>query len=477
MSVLKTYRPGALSAVFSQGASALGGFMAFLFLANMLTKDDFGAYSFAFNVMILLSILATLGLDRALLLYLSRQGDPARPKRGLCLLLAALGLSSIAALCFMPLIWVVAAPLAQAKGSDVMQWWLVALAPVILPMAVLLILRAWFQANHRFAVAAAMPGVADFLRALLIGLAFVVAAAKLGVALAVFAAFALPALALLLVARGAKRDRDCGLERGDVSRGIIYSFQRITEAGLNLFDVIIIGLVASDAITAEFALAARLAALADTGRQAVTPTFLPRARLHHVSGDQAKLGSEYRWVRLLSLLSALTVALVMILFGPAILSLFGGYEAAFEPLVLLTGGYVVTAACGPHFGYLTMTGEVRLPALIRVGGLMLTAVGIVLAVPAMGALGAGFAILFALVAVNCAALAALWGKTGFMGVSGRVHGLTLIAVLALCAVALGWIHPSLGAVVVLGVALGVEEIEYGALWKVLGRKGSDKRGA
>ena len=477
MSVLKTYRPGAVSAVFSQAASALGGFMAFLFLANMLSKDDFGAYSFAFNVMLLLSILATLGLDRALLLHLSRRGDPAGPKRGLRLLLAAVGLSSVAALSFMPLIWVLAVPLGQAKGSDVVHWWLSALAPVILPMAVLLILRAWLQANHRFAVAAAMPGVADFLRALFIGLAFVFLAGKPGVALAVFAAFALPTLALVLLVPGAARDRECRLERGDVSRGVVYAFQRITESGLNLFDVIIIGLVASDAITAEFALAARLAALADTGRLAVTPTFLPRARLHHVSGDQAALGSEYRWVRLLSLLSALAVAVVMLLFGPAILSLFGGYDAAFQPLLLLVAGYVVTAACGPHFGYLTMTGEVRLPALIRVGGLILTGVGVAVAVPVMGALGAGFAILLALVAVNGAALAALWLKTTFPGGSVRVHGLTLIAVLVLCAVALGGISPLLGAVVVLGVALGIEETEYGAVRRVLRRKGQGKGGA
>ncbi|MDV4144319.1 lipopolysaccharide biosynthesis protein [Shimia sp. FJ5] len=476
MSVLKTYRPGALSALFSQGASALGGFLAFLFLANMLSKDDFGAYSFAFNVMILFSILATLGFDRTLLLHLSRDGDPRQPMRGSGLLLRTLGGSALASVGFMALIWGVSTPLAQAMQSEVVQWWLAALAPVVLPMAALLLLRAWFQANHRFAIAAAMPGVADFLRAMLIGVAFVAATGKIGVALAVVAAFTFPMVALMLGARNAQRSSGYRLTREDLSRGIIYAFQRITEAGQNLFDVIIIGLVASDATTAEFALAARLAVLTDIGRQAVHPTFLPRARLHLTTGDQTKIRSEYDWVRFLSLLGALAVAVFMLMFGPMILMLFGGYEAAFGPLVLMVGGYVVTAAGGPHLGFLTMTGEVRLPALIRVGGVVLTAIGIVIAVPQIGALGAGFAILLALIAVNIAALAALWWMTGFNGVSLRVLGFALVAVLTLCAVALDWMAPIFGGMVVVVVGLCLAESELAGLRMALRRLRSRRGG-
>ncbi|MEN8742476.1 MAG: oligosaccharide flippase family protein [Phaeobacter gallaeciensis] len=469
MSVLKTYRPGALSALFSQGASALGGFLAFLFLANMLSKDDLGAYSFAFNVMILLSILATLGLDRALLLRLSRDGDPGHQKRGLRLLFQILERSSAASIVFIVAVWAIATPLSEFMGSQVAHWWLSALAPVILPMAVLLLLRVWFQANHRFAIFSAMPGIVDFLRAMFIGVAFVAATGKLGVALAVFAGFCVPLVALLLLTRGAEWIEDTRLESGDVSRGIVYAFQRISEAGFSLFDVILIGLVASDATTAEFALAARLAVLADAGRQAVFPTFMPRVRRYHMAGERAEIAREFGWVRLLSLLAALGVAILLIVFGPAILLLFGGYEAAYEPLILIVAGYVVTGASGPHLGYLTMTGEVRLPALIRLGGLIVTAVGIVFTVPIMGALGAGFAILVGLLAVNSAALAALWAKTGFIGVSGPVHGLTLIAVMALCAVALHWISPMIGATMILVVVIMVEELEYGVILRLLHR--------
>lgn len=473
MTILRLYTPGAIGAIGSQAASAAGGFAALLFLTNMLTKEDFGAYSFAFSVMILLSIVGTLGLDRSLLLKLAGQGDPRGQKRGGRLLLAALGLSALAAGSLVVLVWTGSSPLARAMDSDITEWWLNALALVILPMSALLILRAWFQANHRFAVSAAMPGAADLLRALLIGLAFVLGAGKAGVAGAVVAAFSLPAIALLVAARHSRRGSEHRVDGQDLSRGLVYMFQRVSEAGSSLIDLIIIGLIATETTTAEFAVAVRLASLADTGRLAVAPTFVPRARHNFASGNRDRLLAEFRMARLLALLVASLVGLVMLALGPAILSIFGGFGSAYGPLLVVTAGVLVTAASGPHIGYLTVTGEVHLPAVIRGTALILTAAGLVLVVPATGAFGAAFVILSIHLAVNASLLAALWLRTGFRGFSATVHGLTAISVGALCATALGWVGPWIACMILLAVALGVEETEYGVLRRALARAPKD----
>lgn len=448
---LKTYTPGAISVLASQGASAIGGFVALFCLTNMLSKDDFGAYSFVFSLLIVLSTLGTLGLDRALLLKLAGEGGGDRRFRGRNLLMAALRICLPVSAGLALLLVLVAEPLASAMGSSVALWWLQALAVAIVPMTALVILKSWFQANHRISVSAVMPGVVDAIRALVVVLAFWAMAGKLGVAVAVMAGCTLPVLWLFAWSRGAAPDGPTRVDSRDLARGSVYALQRISETGFNQIDLILIGLVATDAVTAEFAVAARLAALADIGRMAITPTFLPRARLYLKDGNASGLADEYRMSQALALLVALAACFVMLVAGPTILSLFGSFGAAYAPLLILSAAFLAGAAAGPHLPYLTMTGTVQWPALIRLGALFVSGVGLVVVVPQWGAVGAAWVILGVSGLMHGAALFALWAKTGFWGLGGLLLLAAAIAVAGILAVAVGF-APAWAAIISLGLA-------------------------
>ncbi|MEL7461144.1 MAG: lipopolysaccharide biosynthesis protein [Pseudomonadota bacterium] len=453
---LKTYTPGALGVLAAQAASALGGFVALYCLTNMLTKDDFGAYSFVFSVLIVLATLATLGLDRTLLLKLAGEGKGADGFRGRTLLMAALSVSGPVSCVIALGLWLTAAPLADAMGSDVADWWLRALAVAIVPMSALMLLRAWFQANHRVVVSAVLPGVVDVVRAVLIVVAFLAVAGKPGVALAVMGGVALPVLALFIWSRrGWAQGRD-RIGRRDVSHGIVYAFQRISETGFNQIDLILVGLLATDAVTADFAVAARLAALVDTGRRAIVPTFLPRARLNLAEGKTGRLAEEYRMSQALAALAGVSACLVLVVAGPGILALFGSFEAAYLPLVLLSAAFLIGAAAGPHLPYLTMTGAVQWPALIRLGALLASALGLVIVVPDNGAIGAAWVVLGVSCLMHGAALLTLRAATGFWGMAAPLAGTVGGAVAGLVALAAGLVPVWVAALglVAAGVAVG-----------------------
>ncbi|MEO1238266.1 MAG: oligosaccharide flippase family protein [Pseudomonadota bacterium] len=428
----KTYSPGALGVIGSQAVNALAGFVALYCLTNMLSKDDFGAYSFVFSVIIVLSTLATLGLDRTLLLGLASEGDGSTRFMGRSLLLAALGRSlPLAALCALG-VWWLAKPLAGAMGSDVAEWWLRALAVAILPMTALSLMRSWFQANHRVLVAAITPGLVNAVRTAFVVLAFFVAAGKPGVALAMIAGASVPAVALLVWSLTASRAGPSRIEGRDMSRGVVYALQRVSETGFNQIDLIFIGMVATDAVTAEFAVAARLAGLSDLGRMAIAPTFLPRARLHLASGAFSQLAAEYRLSQTIATVVALAACLVIMVAGPYVLGLFGGFEGAFVPLLILCATFLLGAMAGPHLPYLTMTGAVIWPALIRLGALGVSAVGLITLVPDTGAVGAAWVIIVAAALMHGAALCTLFLKTGFWAPSPRLAaagGVGLLGVL------------------------------------------------
>ena len=423
MQGVSSYMSGAMAATASFAASGLAGFVSLYFLVQILSKEDFGAYSFAANVMMLASLLATLGLDRALLLRLAPLNTAKGKLAGRSLFLRTCMIATCAVAVLGFAIWVAAGRSGTTPHSDLAAWWMQALVAGLLPLTLLALARAWFQANHRVGDAAVMPGVADVARASMIAVAFALSLGKGGVALAFCLSAVLPLVILWLRARGQTDAAPADLPAAEVGRGLVFSSQRIADVGLYLIDIIIIGLVAADAVTAEYAIAARLAAMTDLGRLALIATFTPRVRMHFHANNSAALVSEYHRARLASFAIACFVAIGMVLFGRQLLTLFGDFAQSYGPMMILVSGYVFTAACGLHASYLTMTGEVRLSALIRTIGLLIAVVGLAVLTPRFGALGAAIAITIAMSGINIASMFLLWRRTGF-----RAFGLTPMAI-------------------------------------------------
>ena len=434
MQGVSSYISGAMAAAASFAASGLAGFVSLYFLVQILSKEDFGAYSFAANVVMLTSLLATLGLDRALLLRLAPLKTPKGKLAGRSLFLRSCMIATCAVAVLGFAIWVVAGRSGTTLHSDLAAWWMQALVLGLLPLTLMALARAWFQANHKVGDAAVMPGVADVARASMIAVAFALGLGKGGVALAFCLSAVLPLLILWLRARGQTEAAPADLPASEVGRGLVFSSQRIADVGLYLIDIIVIGLVATDAVTAEYAIAARLAAMTDLGRLALITAFTPRVRMHFHANNTAALVSEYHRARLASFAIACFVAIGMVLFGRQLLILFGDFSQSYGPMMILVSGYVFTAACGLHASYLTMTGEVRLSALIRAIGLAIAVAGLAVLTPRLGALGAAVAITIAISGINIASMVLLWRRTGF-----RAFGLAPMAIGLLCMLLL-WLN-------------------------------------
>lgn len=471
-----TYLSGAMAAALSFIASGLAGFASLYFLVKILSKDEFGAYSLAANVMLLASLLATLGLDRALLLRLAPLDSQRGVMLGRDLFLQSCWIGAGFAAMLGLTIWVAVGQVGDMVLSDLAVGWIRSLVPALVPLTLMALARGWFQANHRVGDAAVMPGIADAARAGLIAIAFVASLGNGGVAFAFCFSAILPLVILWLRAKGqsgiASQDQ---LKAGvvqEIGKGLVFSSQRIADVGLYLFDIIIIGLVATDAVTAEYAIAARLAAMTDLGRLALISAFTPRVRMHFHAGHIPALEQEYHRARLASFGIACLVAVAMVLIGSQLLTFFGDFSSSYGPMMILVSGYIFTAASGLHASYLTMTGEVRLSALIRALGLVVAITGLAVLTPRFGAMGAAVAITIAMSGINLASMVLLWRKTGFRAFGTVPMSLGLCAMLILWCRAMGVVSApvaSAGLVAASGIFAALEWRRVRPVWMKVDR--------
>jgi O-antigen/teichoic acid export membrane protein len=458
------YRAGMSSVVLGAAASAAAGIASLWLLNRLLGKDDFGGYAFAMNAVFLFAIVATLGLDRAVLLRVAGLAGPRGPLRGTAMARQAATAVSLASLGVILLFLLASAAIPSASG-----FWMGALAVVILPVALTGLLRAWLQANHRTPEAAILSAIADVARAALLGLAFLMAAGRDGVIAAVILGACTPLAVTALRVRSSERRRlPKGLSRSDVAAGILLMLQNLSVAGMRYIDLFLLGLLTTGAITADYAVAGRLAAMADLGRLSLKSTFTPRVRRHLRDGDREAIAREFHALRLAAFAFAMLVAAVFAVFGLPILEFFGPYASAYGPLLLLAAVAVLAAGTGMHSSYLVMSGEVAWSAGLRVGSLACLAVAIAMAAPRHGALGAAFAMLAVQGVVNVLAVMLLRRRAGFAAVRPAAAALVALSVAALSLGALGLLHPLAVGAALLGVTALALALEREA-WRDFGQ--------
>lgn len=257
----------------SQAASLVAGIASLWLLARILSKEMFGGYAFAVAVIALLSYVATLGLDRSLLLRIARHRISLGQLRGAGLAARATLIACAAGGVLALGLSLGAAPLVRLGALPEAGFWLPALALAILPMAATTMLQAWFQANHRVPASAAAPGLADLLRSLLFAVVLASGLGAAGVAGAVTIAAAAPAAMLLGLAWGRARAAPRRFAKGDFVKGWQFLTLRLSTQGVRQVDLVMMGLLATGGATAEYAIAARIAILADYGRAALKPSF------------------------------------------------------------------------------------------------------------------------------------------------------------------------------------------------------------
>lgn len=445
-----SYLFGAVAITAAHGASGFAGFAALLLLSRIVEKAEIGGYAFAMAVVILSGAVSTLGLDRTMLMRVAQRAPREGSLRGRTLALRTT-LAAFAAGAVVAVGLIIAADL-SAGLDEVAAAWLRRIAFATPWVAAAASLAAWYQANHQVALAGVAPAVSDVARCLLFGLVWLTGAGAAGVGWSVIVAAAAPVALLAALARGQSTAAPGRLRGADFVHGAQFLSLRLATQSARQIDLLAVGLLSDAETTADYAVASRLAALADLGRTSLQPTFTPRIRRHIAIGDKAAGFHEYDLARTAALAAALLCGVAFLAAGPWALALFGDFQGAAGVMALLCAAYVVGAGFGMHQPLLAMAGDVRWSVYLRYAGLAALAAALWLLVPRYGAPGAGAAVLGVAVMVNGAGAFLARRLVGLKPMDPSMSVILAVAVGALAGAGVRAVSPD-AAAVALGACL------------------------
>jgi O-antigen/teichoic acid export membrane protein len=450
---LQAYLGGGLLFILARVLSAIAGAVSLFFLSALLSKEQLGSYAFVMAAFVTAVPVATLGLERTLLLRIApMRRRPDRLKGGglarRAMLTAAAGGAVIA------LALTAAAETARAGTMALAAIWLPLIALVVPLDAISAVQRAWLEANHRPALANLSRGLPDVARCLLLGAASLAGLGLAGVGLAAVLAAAVPVVFIACVAWGRTLGQPSRLRPAAFSEGAIYAAGRLLFVLYRQLDLLLVGILLPADRAAEYAVASRLALLAELVHQAVLPAFVPRARGHLASRNTGEALSEYGSLRFLSLAAAILVALALLILGQPLLALLGPYGPAHAPMLVLAAAHIHRIAYGPMIGLMTACGDTRRPLLVTLGTIAALAAALPPLVGRADALGAAFAVLVASATIVALGAAALRAGLGLRAADAPVALVAILAAAALVGAAVAALEiATAAAILVAALAL------------------------
>jgi O-antigen/teichoic acid export membrane protein len=436
-----SYVKGSLAVGAGMAASVMAGFVSLYCLTRILEKEAFGGYGFAATLVAMVSIFATGGLERAILLKVGAGAGRRSEIAGGGLVLKCCAAALI--LCgFLVVAMVLGADALVARGVTAsVGFWLPALALSVLPITMIVLLRTWLQSNHRVPLSVSLPGMTDALRSIGLVVTLLFGLGVTGVVGAVYLSVAFALGILLMSVRSKVRWEPSRLTLSDLSNGTLYTSQKLVRQRFQQFDILILGLIASGAVVAEYLVAARLAQLGMIGTFALSPSFMPRARRLYVTGSLAGLIEEYHLVRLACLLVACGGAAAFAVLGGPILSIFGSYHVAYGVLLILSAAMVVNMTTAIGAQLLTVTGEVRKPTAVQLVAFTVFAGAALVLGPRYGGEGVALAVLIGFTVKEIGLSALIYRHFGAAGLAPWSLGAVVVAAVALCAGAVGVVPP------------------------------------
>lgn len=126
-------------------------------------------------------------------------------------------------------------------------------------------------------------------------------------------------------------------------------------------DILLLGILASDAEVGLFRVADQIAALVLFGQQVISSVLAPHFAHMHAAGEHERLQRLVTASSRVILALTLPVVVLLIVFGkPVLIGFFGReFESAYWPLVILCFGQLLNASMGPVGLLLNMTGHER----------------------------------------------------------------------------------------------------------------------
>ncbi len=378
-------------------AGLYGAAFAALWLATQLFgKAEYGSYVFAIALVWFVSFPATLGLDQVVSVRVAR-GEEAS-----ALITAALW-TSLGIGAGLALLLAAAAPALGALSSlPGLGLWLAGLAVTVPLLAMMSVLEAWFIASGRVAAGQYYPLSGQLLRVPLLALALgygggVPAVIGLEILVAL-----LPLVLFALDSRRPPLGLRPKLQPGQIRLGLQLLVSRLAFEGTRRIDLLMLGVLGTALAVADFGIALRLVIVVELGRDLLLPALQSRMGRLLAGRDTAGVAQTYRLTRAVALVVGLFAAAGIALLGQPVLGLFGSYESAYAPLMLLVAGALVNIGFGHNAQVLKLAGHAGTLVLIRGLTLIMLFTAELWLIPVLGASGAALAAAAAMLFSNIA---------------------------------------------------------------------------
>lgn len=392
-----------------------------LALTRLLGVTQYGYYAFAFGCVMLLAVVCRLGLEGGITRYTAayRVQDEGPALRGLVLrsIQAVTGVSAA-----LGIVMALAALLLRDLLPSEQVWTLVIAGAALPPLALLGIERGLLRGARRPAKAmllqrALLPG---FTLLLLLAWANTAGLTRAPAAMALTFGGALAVIALgAYWIRGALTDTISGVSADYRTREwlrvslpmLLTSSMLMT---MNHIDTIMLGLIVGTDASGLYYPAARISELAAIGLACTNIVVAPMISELHSTDQHARLQRLLTLAAIVTSGITLAVTAALWLAGEWVLGFFGAaFTAAYPALLVLLGGQVVNALCGPVGMMMNMTGHQDRAAVVISAGAGVNVVLNATLIPLYGITGA---------AAATAISAAAWNLWMFAEVRRR-HGL------------------------------------------------------
>jgi O-antigen/teichoic acid export membrane protein len=202
----------------------------------------------------------------------------------------------------------------------------------------------------------------------------------------------------------------------------------VIDIALTWLQVLMIAAMLSPAEAAVYAAASRFITAGTLALSAMRLAAAPEISAALAQDDRARASELYRVTTQWVILSSWPLYLVLGLFGPVVLSLFGpGYDSGAQSLAVLCGAMLVALAAGNVGSVLLMGGRSSWVLAVKVLVLVVNVVGNLVLIPRYGILGAAISWALAILVDNI--ISVLLVHRGML-VSSRGPGLVRAMVLA-----------------------------------------------
>jgi O-antigen/teichoic acid export membrane protein len=409
LSTRAAYGLGTVSGAMARGLEALCTLAQLWLFTRILPEQEFGRLAFVLAVVQVLSVAGFAGFERLIVFKLSRSDVAPGVLTGGQFAGAALGWAIAVSLVLAAALSLCAAPVAELLGDRNLAGWLRALCWLVPVTAAAETYAGWHLARQRVAeVMLAGRALPAALTTALLVAAWWCGWGATGVVTALVAGRAIVLGGWWLVRPVNPLGFWRHLDRGDARYAVNTAANGLVHKAMRQCDLLMLLPLAGPVLSAQYAVAQRLAWILRGGLELLAPIFTSRAgQLLHGRGT-GLLEIEHDVNRAWSTIAALCLALPLMLQGPVFLRAFGGSEEAYPALLILLADQIMFIGLGMSGILLMMAGRSGWSlgsSLAMLGGnVLLNAI----LVPRLGGTGAALATLISALAAKALSAAMLW---------------------------------------------------------------------